>query len=179
MSVSNFIKKCFDSDLDFSCVEIDDFIVCVKRLSQILNKASDDSKKSTRERKMNSVLAQQVFLSERFNPKTVHDYYSFTYENEQIDVCIKSKSFCVSVTGDFVPTAESIMHVLRLDNFNFDNQFDYTEVNNFVFNDSKFTYFGGDSNNFPLNEVGLKRICRVWSTIVNMYLSHIQERLNV
>lgn len=179
MSVSNFVQQCYESDLDFSGVQIDDFIRCIKKLSNILNSVSSDARKSVRDRKMNSVLARQVFLSERFNPKTVHDYYSFTFENEQIDVCIKLNSYRVSVCGDYVPTAEQVMHILRLDNFNFDGQFDYAEVQNFVSCDSKFTYFGGDSNNFPVNEVGLKRICRVWSTIVNMYLSHIQDKLNV
>lgn len=179
MSVSNFIQNLYDSGLDFSNVQADKFISCVKELARILENVSSDSRKSVRERKMNSVLARQVFLSERFNPKTVHNYYSFTFENEQIDVCIKNNSYRVSVCGDYAPTASQIMNVLRLDNFNFDGQFDYAEVENFVFRDSKYVYYGGDSNNFPVNELGLKRICRVWSTIVNMYLSHIQVRLNV
>lgn len=174
MSVSTFIKQCFESDLDFSNTNVDDFIVCVRRLSQILKSASDDSRKSTRDRKMNSVLARQVFLSERFNPKTVHDYYSFTMENEQIDICIKSSTFCVSVCGDYVPTAKQVMNVLNLDNENEQLMFDFADISTFSWSDSKFTYFGGATTYFDLTDKGLQRIKRVFSCIVQMYLSHLK-----
>lgn len=179
MSVQTFVESLYDSDLDFSNVSVDDFVMCVKRLAKILDTASSDSRKSVRERKMNSLLSRRVFNSERFDPKRVYDYYSFTYENEQIDICIKGHTYCVSVIGDFVPDAKSVMDFVNFYNESYTTLFDFADIEYFSWKDSKFTYYGGSSEYFPVSEIGLRHIARVWSAIVQMFLQSLTKSLYV
>ena len=172
MSVTNFLNHCFDAGLDFSNVEIDDFIHCVKRLASILGKASDDSRKAVRERKFNSMLASQVYLSERFNPKTIHDYYSFTCKNVQIDVIIRRSVFGVSVIG-WIPDIKHLIELFNLRNLNDLFSFEYideTNVKNFVHQTSNIWFFHGDTEHFGLNERGLNNILHIWHHLVIWYL---------
>lgn len=173
MSVSNFIQQCYDSGLDFSNANVDEFIVCVKKLANILGKASDDSRKAVRQRKFNSVLASQVYLSERFNPKTIHDYYSFTCKNVQIDVVIRGKSFGVSVIG-WIPDIKHLVHLFNLRNLNDLFSFEYLDENNFknyVSEHSNVWFFNGDSAHFGLNEHGLDNIVYVWQLLITWFMS--------
>lgn len=172
MSVTNFLNHCFDSGLDFSNVEIDDFIHCVKRLANILGKASDDSRKAVRERKFNSMLASQVYLSERFNPKTIHDYYSFTCKNVQIDVIIRGSVFGVSVIG-WIPDVKHLIELFNLRNLNDMFSFEYIDdsnIKNFVHQTSNVWFFHGDTEHFGLNEHGLNNILHIWHHLVIWYL---------
>lgn len=177
MSVSNFIKQCYECGLDFSNANVDEFISCVRRLSDILGKASDDSRKAVRERKFNSMLASKVYLSERFNPKTIHDYYSFTCKNVQIDVVIRGSVFGVSVIG-WVPDIKHLVNLFNLRNLNDMFCFDYIDdknVDNFVHQTSNIWFFVGDKEHFGLNEPGLNNILHIWQHLITWYLSQCKD----
>lgn len=173
MSVSNFIKQCFDSDLDFSNIEVDEFITCVKKLSKILTTATDDSRKAVRQRKFNSLLANQVYLSERFNSKTIHDYYSFTCKEVQIDIVIRGSAFGVSVIG-WLPDIKHLINLFNMRNVNDLFSFDWISeknISNYVSNASNVWYFNGDTDHFGLNERGLNNIIYVWKSLIVWYMS--------
>lgn len=176
MSVSTFIRQMYESDIDFGNVNVDDFIVCVKRLNQILSSACDDSRKSVRKRKFNSLLSNQVYLSERFNPKIVHDYYSYTCRNVQIDVVIRG-CYGVSVIG-WIPDVEELckLYNFRKESENDLFSFDYLDkevVKNYVNQTSHVWYFFGDKERFGVNEKGLDNIVYIWKLLIEMSFSRV------
>lgn len=171
-----FVSEMFESGLDFSNVNINDFILCVKRLNEILQKAGSDARTAVRQRNFNSAYSKSLFNSQRFNPRVCSSMHSFTDEDTQIDICIRKKHFYVSVCGAWRPDPKALNQVLALDNLNFDMQFDFSEVRSLVSHVGSFTFYGGDD--FPVDDIGFKRISRVWCKILLMYFSHKDVLLN-
>lgn len=172
MSVNNFIKQLFDSDLDFSNVAIDDFITCIKRLYQILNECADPSKRSARSRKYNSILAKTIALNDKFNPR-VSELYTFSADDVQIDICIRGKSYYVAISGSWRPSERALQNLLYIDNLNFEKLFDFSEVKILGNDKQSFTYYGG--SDFPVNNEGFNRILRLWSMAVYSYSSKLND----
>lgn len=170
MSVSSFIKMMYDSDLDFSNVNVNDFCLCVKRLNEILAKAGSDARTAVRKREFNSSYAKQLYECEKFNPRVFSSVHCFTDETQQIDICIRQKCFYVSVCGAYQPNLKALLHLLQLTELNFAEQFDFSNMENFHTFKGCFQFYGG--KDFPVNEIGLKRIYKVWFQILQMYLSH-------
>lgn len=172
MSVKHFIDTLFESGIDFSNTDIDDFILSVKTLARLLTPSTSDSRKAVRSRKFNSLLSKEVYLSERFNPKTVHDYYHFTDMNVQIDIIIKNRVFGVSFIG-LSPSVSEFIKVYNIETNRDLFSFDFLDFDNFqkyLSSSSNVSFFLGDSDNFGLNEVGLRHIIQVWRVWIISYL---------
>ena len=71
MSVKSFLGQCYDSDLDFSNLDVDDFVICIKRLYQILTKNIGQSVRDRRKRRYNSVLAKYIQLNEKYDENKI------------------------------------------------------------------------------------------------------------
>lgn len=160
----------YDSELDFSNVNVNDFIVCVKRLNEILTSAGSDARTAVRKREFNSSYAKQLYECDKFNPRVFSSVHCFTDETEQIDICIRQKKFYVSVCGAYQPNIRPLLHLLQLKELNFSDDFDFSNLEDFHTFKGSFQFYGG--SDFPANETGYKRIYKVWFTILQMYLSH-------
>lgn len=176
MSVKSFITAMFDSDLDFSNVDIDDFIVCVKRLASILcsDSVSGKSRRSGRSRRYNSILAKELGINDKYTLR-VSDLYTFSADGVQIDVCIRGSNYYVGVTGDWRPNEKVLTKLLYMDNLNFERHFDFSEVKILGNVKGSFTYYGG--SDFPVNDLGFKNILRLWTSVVGAYVSHLSIKL--
>lgn len=171
MSVKSFLSEIENCDFSIPNQDIDDFIICVRRLGKILTNCFDSSAQSKRERKYNSVLSKKLGENDLFNPSKVYKLFTFSANSTQIDICIRTGFYFVSVSGAWRPDLKLLQSALELPNLNFDTFFEFPEIKKIYSVNGSIEYFGG--SDFPLDVTGLNRILRLWSVVVSQCCAHI------
>lgn len=173
MSVSSFVDALVKSELDFTNVDIADFISHFKACARVLERVSKNNRKSVRERKFKSMYSKQLFESMKFDSKYCSEFFQFSDSDVQIDICIRKNHYYVSVCGSFRPKEKALEHILALQNFNFDIAFDFPTVKEMKEENGIFSFYGGDD--FPVDDKGLKRIRHLWFVVLEMYFSSLSD----
>lgn len=170
MSVESFANALVESELNFTNIDIDNFLQHVKALGRIVERVTKNTRRSVRERKFNSMYSKQLFESMKYDPKYCSQFFQFSDSSVQIDICIRNKKYYyVSVCGNWRPKQKNLEYILNLENFNVALDFDFSSVEEMKESNGIFSFYGG--KDFPLSEIGLRKARKLWFVILSMYIS--------
>lgn len=169
MSVQTLIQSMYNSDLDLSTIQVDEFIQSIKTLANILKPVSAQTKRTESKRRYNSILAKYLSLNDVFESTKISDIFRFNWNDTSIDIVIKNKCYYVGVCGAWRPKEKTLNMLLANYNLNFEQLFDFPEVKTLTSFSGCFSFYGG--KDFPCTKEGLNRILRLFNSIISAFLS--------
>lgn len=169
MSVKNFIQSCYDSGLDLSGLELENFISCIKYLNRIFQ----DKTIKPKTLNYNSELSRLVGLNDKFDSKKVSDLYKLSFDNVVIQIIIYKNHYYCAVSGGFNPDKKVLNIMLSNYNLNFEQFFDFPQVEELLSVHGHCMYFGG--NDFTVDNIGFCRIVKLFLALCQMYQSKIDK----
>ena len=103
---------------------------------------------------------------------------NFNDDSVRIDVCIrmrgKDKFYFVAIVGSWRPNKKALDIHLANYNLNYENFFDFPEVEGISSNSGSCQFFGG--SDFPVDPVGFDRIHRLFTIVVCQYLTFCDRK---
>lgn len=169
MSVKNFIQSCYDTGLDLSGIELENFITCIK----YLNKIFQDKQIKPKTMNYNSELSRLVGLNDKFDSKKVSDLYKLSFDNVVIQLIIYKNRYYVAVSGDFHPDVKVLNIMLANYNLNFKQYFDFPQVEELLSVHGHCMYYGGDD--FTVDNKGFCRIVKLFLALCQCYQSKLDK----